>query len=282
MACGMSPTDLDALLLAALKEDAPFGDLTTGLLGFADLRAAAVFLAKERLVVCGLPAAVRVFELADARCEASALLPEGQAANAGDILGRIEGPLEAVLLAERTALNLLQRLSGIATLTRDAVEEIRGTAARLLDTRKTTPGLRLLEKYAVRTGGATNHRTGLSDGILIKDNHIAGAGSIAEAVRRARSAAGALWRVEVEAKSLEEFRDAVGAGAEVILLDNMDPETMAQAVRERPPGVLLEASGGLKPGGLRRVAETGVDYLSVGALTHSARAVDISLEIEPA
>jgi nicotinate-nucleotide pyrophosphorylase (carboxylating) len=281
MVCGLTAQALDAFLLAALREDAPDGDRTTEALGLSG-RGRGTVLAKEPLVVCGLPAALRTFHLADPACATEALAEEGARVGSGTAVARVEGPLAALLLAERTALNLLQRTSGIATLTRACVEEVAGTAVRLLDTRKTAPGMRALEKYAVRTGGGVNHRMGLSDGILVKDNHVAAVGSITEAVRRARANAGHLLKVEVEVKSLPEFREAVAAGADLILLDNMSVEDMAQAVRLRPSGVLLEASGGMRPGRLRAVAETGVDLISAGALTHSARAVDLSLEVEPA
>jgi nicotinate-nucleotide pyrophosphorylase (carboxylating) len=279
MACGMRTEDLDALLLAALREDAPWGDRTTDALGLTG-NGSGIFLAKEPLVACGLPAALRVFFLTDPSCACEALVPEGADVPAGTAIGKVSGPFPALLLAERTALNLLQRLCGVATRTREAVREVAGTGARICDTRKTTPLLRHLEKYAVRAGGGTNHRMGLSDGVLIKDNHIAAAGSIGGAVRRARERAGHLWKVEVEVTSLEGFREAVAAGADAILLDNMGDGEMAQAVRERPAGILLEASGNMTADRLARVAALGVDLISMGALTHSARACDISLELE--
>ena len=275
----MTRQELDAFLLRAIEEDSPYGDKTVEALSLAGT-VSGVFLAKEDFVLCGLQAAFRVFELIDAACAFVPFFEDGKAMKGGDRIGRVAGDLGALLKAERPALNLLQRLSGIATIARSASAEIEGTGAKVLDTRKTTPGLRMLEKYAVRAGGAFNHRMGLSDGILIKDNHIAAVGSLTEAVRRAKSNAGHLWRVEVEVANLDEFREAVAAGADLILLDNMTVEDMARAASERPGGVLLEASGGMRPGTLRPVAETGVDFISVGALTHSARAVDISFEIE--
>jgi len=279
--CGLSVQALDAFLLAALREDAPDGDRTTEALCISG-RGRGSVLAKEELVVCGLPAALRAFRLADPACAVEALAEEGARVPGGTVVARVEGPLASLLLAERVALNLLQRISGIATFTRACVDEVAGRAVRLLDTRKTTPGMRALEKYAVRTGGGMNHRMGLSDGILIKDNHVAAVGSIGEAVRRARAHAGHLLKVEVEVTTLLQFQEAVAAGADLILLDNMSDEDMREAARMRPPGILLEASGGMRPGRLRAVAETGVDFISSGALTHSARAVDLSLEIEPA
>jgi len=278
---GMTPGALDRLLRRALAEDAPHGDRTTEALGLSGT-ARAVLLAKQDLVVCGVPACLRAFELADPACRGEALAAEGVQVAPGALLGRVEGPLAALLLAERTALNLLQRLCGVATFSRLAVQAVAGTSCRVCDTRKTTPGLRALEKYAVRTGGATNHRMGLSDGVLIKDNHAAAAGSVGEAVRRAKVSAGHLWKIEAEAKSLSEFREAVAAGADVVLLDNMTEEEMAACVRERPSGLLLEASGNMSLERLPKVAALGVDLISMGALTHSAKACDISLELEPA
>lgn len=280
MVCGLSRDALDAILSAALREDAPYGDRTTELLNLSG-KGRGSLVAKQVLVACGVPAFLRTFELADPSCVGKPLVAEGAIVEKGAIMARVDGPLPALLLAERTALNLLQRLSGVATLSRRAAEAVAGTGCRVCDTRKTTPGLRALEKYAVRTGGASNHRMGLSDAILVKDNHVAAVGSVSEAVRRARAAAGPLWRVEVEVKDLAEFREAVAAGAEVILLDNMSDEEMAAAARERPAGVLLEASGNMTLERLPRVAEVGVDLVSMGALTHSAHACDISLEIEP-
>lgn len=279
MVCGMRQSELDGLLLRALQEDAPYGDRTTEALGLTG-PASGVFLVKEDLVLCGLPAALRTFELADPACACEALAGDGDVAGPSAVVARVTGPLPALLLAERLSLNLLQHLCGIATMARLASDAVKGTGARILDTRKTLPGFRLLEKFAVRTGGATNHRIGLSDGILIKDNHIAACGSVEEAVRRAKAACGPLWHAEVEVKSLGEFRRAVTAGADVLLLDNMSVEEMAAVVAERPPGILLEASGGMTLERVRAVAETGVDFISMGALTHSAKARDVSFEIE--
>jgi len=278
MVCGMISQELDALLLRELQADAPYGDKATEAVGLWG-EARAVLLAKQDLVVAGLPAALRTFELADAACSWVALCGEGARVSKGTLIAEIEGPVTALLLAERTALNLLQRLCGIATATARAVAAVEGTAAKVLDTRKTTPGLRNVEKYAVRMGGGQNHRMGLSDGVLLKDNHIAAAGSVTAALTAARSRAGALWKVEVEVADLEMYREALSAGAEVILLDNMSDADMAQAVAERPQGMLLEASGGMTLERLRHVADLGVDYISMGALTHSAPAADISMEL---
>lgn len=278
MVCGMIAGELDVLLENALREDAPYGDKTTEALSL-DGEFRAELVAREKLVLCGLPAAFRVFELAGDECRFEALRGEGDEVKANGCIGTVEGPLRTMLYAERTALNLLQRLCGIATMARRCYLEVRGTGARVLDTRKTTPGLRALEKYAVRTGGATNHRMGLSDAILIKDNHIAAVGSIAEAVKRVKEKTGAAWRVEVEVKSLDQIPAAITAGANIILLDNMTPAELKKALKSRREGILFEASGGVTLKNLRAVAESGVDYVSMGALTHSARAVDIALDI---
>lgn len=274
----MTDHELDELLRRELTCDAPYGDKTTVAVGLSG-QAAAEFQAKQDLVIAGLPAALRTFSLVDPTCECSALAQDGTRASKGQIIAKVSGPIGALLLAERTALNLLQRLCGVATCTARAVEAVHGTDAGILDTRKTAPGLRNLEKYAVRMGGGVNHRMGLSDGILLKDNHIAAVGSIAAAVGKAKANAGALWKVEVEVTTLALFREAIAAGAEVILLDNMSDSEMAQAVSERPSGVLLEASGGMTMERLRKVAEIGVDFISMGALTHSAPAADISMEM---
>jgi nicotinate-nucleotide pyrophosphorylase (carboxylating) len=277
--CGMMGPDLDRFLLEALREDAPWGDRTTEALGIS-AGGRGFFLAKEPFRLCGMPAALRVLHLVDPACRAECLVAEGAEAKAGDVLARVSGSFPALLLAERTALNVLQRLSGVATFTARAVKAIEGTGARICDTRKTTPLWRSLEKYAVRTGGGTNHRMGLSDGILIKNNHIALAGSVGEAISRARGGVGHLWKVEVEVRDLREFGEAVAGGADVVLLDNMSEEEMARAVGERPPGLILEASGNMTLERLERVASLGVDLISMGALTHSAGACDISLRLE--
>lgn len=280
MAAELNRSAIDALFRRAFREDAPYGDKTTEALGITG-SGRGVFLAKQVLVACGVPAALRAFGVADPACDVEPLVAEGAIVEPGTVMGRAEGPLPALLLAERPALNLLQRLCGIATLAKRASEAVAGTGCRVCDTRKTTPGLRLLEKYAVSTGGAANHRMGLSDAILIKDNHIKAKGSITEAVSMARSSSGPLWRVEVEVKTLAEFREAMAAGAEIIMLDNMSDEDMSAAARERPHGVVLEASGNMTLDRLARVAATGVDLISIGALTHSAPASDISFKIEP-
>ena len=270
----------EAALDLWLLEDLGGGDLTSTLLIPEDQKGRGVILAKEEGVLAGLEVAQAVFHRVDGRIAFTPLARDGDPLLPGLEVARLEGPLRGILAGERLALNLLQRLSGIATLTRRYVEAVRGTQAIILDTRKTTPGLRALEKYAVRVGGGRNHRFGLFDGILIKDNHIRAVGGVQEAVRRARSQAPHYLKVEVEVTSIEELEEALEAGAELILLDNMDLETLKEAVGRAKGRALLEASGRMSLERVRAVAETGVDYISVGALTHSARALDLSLELE--
>ena len=269
---------MDAAIEAALQEDMPNGDITSESVIPAGSRSEAYFLAKEDGVLAGLPVASRVFQKLDPSIIFIERFREGAAFHQSDRLARVKGPTIALLKGERTALNFLQRLCGVATITRRFVEAVAGTKARILDTRKTTPGLRLLEKYAVRTAGATNHRVSLSDMVLIKDNHLRRVGSVSEAVRRARAAARPGLRVEVEAADLLQVREALAAKADMIMLDNMSIETMRQAVGLAAGRVPLEASGNMTLDRVRAVAETGVDFISVGALTHSAKAIDISLD----
>ena len=269
---------MDAAIDAALAEDMPNGDITSESVIPAGSRSEAYFLAKEDGVLAGLPVASRVFQKLDPSIIFIERFREGAAFHQSDRLARVKGPTIALLKGERTALNFLQRLCGVATITRRFVEAVAGTKARILDTRKTTPGLRLLEKYAVRTAGATNHRVSLSDMVLIKDNHLRRVGSVSEAVRRARAAARPGMRVEVEAADLLQVREALAAKADMIMLDNMSIETMRQAVGLAAGRVPLEASGNMTLDRVRAVAETGVDFISVGALTHSAKAIDISLD----
>jgi nicotinate-nucleotide pyrophosphorylase (carboxylating) len=268
-----------------LKEDLGRGDVTTQSVVRGGVRARGQFLAKQDMVLCGLEFAEAVFGVLDNAIALESHAYDGQFIAAGTRFARIEG-LAAVLLAgERTALNLLQHLSGVATLTRAFVDKIRGTRARIVDTRKTTPGLRLMEKYAVSVGGGSNHRFGLDDGVLIKDNHIVIAGGVKRAVELARGAAPHLLKVEVEASSVAQVGEALQAGADVIMLDNMQPAEIATAVRlirEQSPDTIIEASGSITLDNVREVAETGVDLISVGAITHSARAVDISMKISTA
>jgi nicotinate-nucleotide pyrophosphorylase (carboxylating) len=278
----MGPQDMnaavDAVIEAALREDMPKGDITSASIIPSGARSEAFFLAKEEGVLAGIEVASRVFTKIDPLVIFIERFRDGSRFVRGDKLARMKGPTIALLQGERTALNLLQHLCGVATVTRQYVEAVAGTKTRILDTRKTTPGLRLLEKYAVRTGGGTNHRVSLSDMVIIKDNHLRFVGNMAEAVRRARTIVAPGIRIEVEASSLLQVREALAAGADMIMLDNMPMPTMQQAVQLVAGRVPLEASGNITLDRVRAVAETGVDYISVGALTHSARALDISMD----
>ena len=271
---------VDEVIRTALQEDIHYLDTTTDLMIPADARASARFLAKAEGVVCGLDVALRVFALLDAAFEAEVYLPEGSHVSPGDLIARVEGHTRALLEGERTALNLLQHMSGIATATAKAVEKVRGTRAVITDTRKTLPGLRALQKYAVTVGGGKNHRFNLSDGAMLKDNHIDAAGGIPQAVAAIREKLGHMVKLEVETRNLDEVRQALDAGADIIMLDNMDCPSMAEAVRIVDGRALLEASGGIREETLRPVAETGVDIISIGALTHSVTALDISMKIQ--
>jgi len=267
---------------AALAEDlGGEGDVTTAAVIPEGTRAAARIVAREPLVVAGLPVAREVFLRLDARLSVVAEARDGERAEAGRAILTIEGRAAPILEGERTALNFLMRMCGIATAARAAVTEIEGTGAVLLDTRKTAPGLRLLDKYAVAAGGASNHRMGLFDAILVKDTHLAVAGSISEAVARARARGRPGIQVTVEVRDEAELRQAIDAGADRALLDNMDLGLLRRCVAAGKGKIVLEASGGLAPGRLRAVAETGVDFLSAGFLTHSVRAADLAMDVEP-
>jgi nicotinate-nucleotide pyrophosphorylase (carboxylating) len=252
------------------------------------VKARGSFIAKQDFILAGLEIADAVFTSFDPYLQIESAVGDGEEIKAGKVFARATGDAQVLLAAERVALNFLQRLSGIATITRKYVAAIAGTNAKIVDTRKTTPGLRILEKYAVTVGGGHNHRLGLDDGVLIKDNHLAMAGSMVEAVRNARAAAGHLHKIEVEVATLEQVAEALDAKADILLLDNMKPETVRQAVeivRKREPHdrrTLTEASGGINLDNVRAYAEAGVDLISIGALTHSAPAVDISFKIKPA
>jgi nicotinate-nucleotide pyrophosphorylase (carboxylating) len=263
----------------ALAEDLGHGDVTTAATVPAEARARAVIRQKAPGVIYGLDVAEQVFRSLDGEASFARAVAEGVWREDGEVL-RVEGRARALLSGERTALNFLQRLSGVATMAARAVRAIEGTGARILDTRKTTPGLRALEKAAVAAGGATNHRAGLYDAILIKENHAALAGGVGEAVRRARERAPDLL-LEVECRDLGEIDEALSAGATRLLLDNMDPARLREAVRHVGGRAELEASGGVTLGTVREVASTGVDFVSVGALTHSAPALDLSLLLKP-
>jgi nicotinate-nucleotide pyrophosphorylase (carboxylating) len=278
MGLTIAPTDLERVVQAALAEDVGPGDVTTEGLVEPHRTARADLLLKEPGVVSGLVAAEAVFRALDPEVRFEPLVAEGSRIEAVPaVLARVEGSTRAILTGERTALNLLGRLSGIATLTRAYVDAVAGTGAVILDTRKTTPGLRALEKAAVRHGGGRNHRLGLFDAILVKDNHLRLAGGIRRAVRRLRSHSP--LEIEVEADTLDQVREGLEAEADRILLDNMTPATLSEAVALAAGRVPLEASGGVSLSTVRSIAETGVDFISVGALTHSARALDVSLEV---
>ena len=267
----------------ALEEDGAEFDVTTLSTVAAERRAQGSIIARRAGVIAGLAVAAATFLEFDPQVEIELLAADGAAVQVGQVIAHVRGSARSLLSAERVALNFLGRLSGIATLTAQCVRALEGTHARILDTRKTTPGLRSLEKEAVRLGGGQNHRFGLHDGVLIKDNHIKAAGGIAQAISAARRTAHHLLKIEIECETLAEVREAVTAGTDVVLLDNMDEETMRSAVemiRRAAPNVLIEASGniGTNPARLAEVAATGVDFISLGALTHSAPNFDVSLE----
>jgi nicotinate-nucleotide pyrophosphorylase (carboxylating) len=270
---------IEEMVLRALVEDVGSGDLTTEALVDDGETVVGMIHSKDAGVLAGLPVAERVFQILDTGVVFEGLLPEGSELAPGSKIARVRGDGRALLSGERTALNFLQHLSGVATATRRLAGLIAGTGGRLVDTRKTTPGLRVLEKYAVRVGGGHNHRTGLFDGILIKDNHIKLAGGITAAVGRARDAAPHTIRVEVEVENLAQLQEALQAGADLILLDNMTEDLLREAVKLAGGRALLEASGKIDAANIRAVAETGVDLISVGAITHSAPALDISMDL---
>lgn len=272
---------IDHLIDLALEEDAGLGDVTSRAIFAASHRSRAFIEAKQDLVVCGGGVANRVFARVDPDLKVNALVRDGTLVKSGTRVMGISGPTAALLTAERTALNFMQRLSGIATLARRFADAVADTGVRIVDTRKTTPGWRALEKYAVRCGGCFNHRSSLGEHVLIKDNHIAAAGGVAPAVSKARAAAPHLAKIEVEAKTLAEVREALRAGADVILLDNMAPALIQRAVAAIDGAAVVEVSGGVRLETLRAYALPGVDVISIGALTHSATAVDLSLTLLP-
>ncbi len=269
------------LIDLALEEDAGLGDVTSRAIFPAAHRSRGAIDAKQDLVLCGLEIAARVFARVDPALKTKLLARDGERVKKGAIVLRVEGPTAAMLTAERTALNFLQRLSGIATQARRYADAVAGTGVRVVDTRKTTPAWRALEKYAVRTGGCFNHRSSLGEHVLIKDNHIAAAGSLTRAVELCRAAAPHGAKIEVEAKTLAEVKEALRARAEIILLDNMTPEQVRAAVKEIAGRAVVEISGGVKADTLRDYAQPGVDVISIGALTHSAVAADLSLDVQP-
>lgn len=276
----VNPVYIDNLIKTALLEDINYLDTTTDYLIPQEQQGSAYFLAKAEGVLCGMDAALRVFELLQSDFKAEVLFRDGDAVKKGDVLARVSGKMRTLLKGERTALNLLQHMSGIATATNEAVKLVEGTRASIADTRKTLPGLRPLQKYAVTVGGGRNHRYNLSDAAMLKDNHIDACGGIANAVGALKGKLGHMVKTEVEVRSLEELNEALDAGADVIMLDNMSPELMKQAVEITNGRALLEASGGITAETLREAALSGVDIISIGALTHSVKAFDISMKID--
>ncbi len=287
----INPLDLEMIYTvvnAALDEDIGRGDITSRSVIRSGVKARGSFIAKQDFILAGLEVADAVLTSFDPYMQIESTVGDGEEIKSGKVFARTTGDAQVLLAAERVALNFLQRLSGIATITRKYVDAISDTGARIVDTRKTTPGLRILEKYAVTVGGGHNHRLGLDDGVLIKDNHLAIAGGVSEAVRRSRESVGHMHKIEVEVATLEQVVEALDAKADILLLDNMPPETVRHAVElvyKREPKdrrTLTEASGGINLSNVRLYAEAGVDLISIGALTHSAPAVDISFKIKPA
>ena len=274
----MNDIMLDKLIMNALSEDVGTGDITTESTIPETARAHGLYKAKESGVLCGIGVAARVFELIDRDIEFTPLKRDGDRIEKGEIIAEVRGKATNVLTGERVGLNLMQRMSGIATRTAEAVAQVEGTGAKICDTRKTTPGLRVVEKYAVKVGGGTNHRFNLADGILIKDNHIVAAGSITNAVRAARANAPHTLKIEVEVETFDELNEALDAGADIIMLDNMSCEDMKKAVGIVNGRAVTEASGNMGDRNLKEVADCGVDLISIGALTHSVRSLDISLK----
>jgi nicotinate-nucleotide pyrophosphorylase (carboxylating) len=280
----LDPGTIYAYASDLLKEDVGRGDITTQSVVRGGQKGRGAFLGKQDFVLCGLEIAEAVFSSIDSNIRLESHVYDGDKISRDTEFARIEGPASVLLTGERTALNLMQRLSGIATLTKAFVDRVEGTPAKIVDTRKTTPGLRLLEKYAVSVGGGFNHRFGLDDGVLIKDNHIALAGSVRRAIEMARSRAPHLMKIEIEVSNKNQLREALASRAEVIMLDNMTAAEVRECVgivKEQAPGTIVEVSGGISLDNIRAFAEAGADLISAGAITHSAPAVDISLKIKP-
>lgn len=268
----------DTYILNALREDITSEDVTTNAIMPEDRRGSAMLIAKQDGIICGLPVFRRTFELLDDTAVFETEVSDGDSVKNGQVVGVIKGDIKALLSGERTALNYLQRMSGIATFTKEMADELKGSRTKLLDTRKTTPNMRPFEKYAVKVGGGTNHRYNLSDGVLIKDNHIGAAGSITKAVELARAYAPFVRKIEVEVETLEQLDEALDSGADIIMLDNMSDEMMREAVRRVDGKAETECSGNVTKERLRAIAGIGVDYVSSGALTHSAPIMDFSLK----
>lgn len=269
---------IDRIIQVALDEDISYGDITTEVLLGQDKQVSGRLIAKEAGIIAGLEVFKRVFELLNAEVEVQLNVVDGQYVENKMLLGTLKGPAKSILTGERTALNILQRMSGIATATNQLVKAVEGTKARIVDTRKTAPGLRILDKYAVLLGGGHNHRFNLSDAVLIKDNHIESVGSITEAVKLARAKIPHTMKIEVETETMEQVQEAVAVGADIIMLDNMSLETMAEAVKYIDGRATTEASGNVTLERVKEIAQTGVDVISSGAITHSVIALDISLK----
>ena len=268
---------IDNLIKSALIEDIPDQDITTNSIVTAEARVSVDLIAKEDGIICGLPVFERVFiHLGDVQIKF--FFNDGEEIKAGDIIAKMKGSALSILSGERTALNFLQRMSGIASITHRFVEKIKGTETKLLDTRKTTPNNRLLEKYAVKMGGGSNHRMNLSDGVMIKDNHIKAAGGIKEAITLVKNNVSFVRKIEVETETIEEVKEALEAGADIIMLDNMDTETMTEAVKLINGQALTEASGNMTLDRIADVAECNVDFISTGSLTHSYQSLDLSMK----
>lgn len=270
--------NVDEYLLNTLKEDITSEDVSTNAVMPEDKQGKADLICKQDGIICGLDIFKRTFELLDPTSRFEANFKDGDRVKKGDLLGVIYGDIKAILSGERTGLNYLQRMSGIATLTREYMDELEGYSTTLLDTRKTTPNMRPFEKYAVTVGGATNHRYNLSDGVLLKDNHIGAAGSITKAIQMAKAYAPFVRKIEIETETLEQVKEALEAGADIIMLDNMDNDTMKKAVEMIDGKAQTECSGNVTKERLKEIAEIGVDFVSCGALTHSAPIMDVSLK----
>lgn len=276
----MKPMNLkiDEIIINALKEDMPFGDVSTDSVFTGDEKSSAAMIAKEDGVAAGLSVASRVFEILDPEVKFKAEVKEGDAVEKGDIMARVEGKTASLLKGERTALNFLQHMCGIATATRKMADALSGTGTKIVDTRKTTPGLRILEKYAVTAGGGANHRYSLSDAVMLKDNHIHAAGGIKEAVEKAKNAIPHTMTIEVETSDIDQVEEALEAGADIIMLDNMDYETVKKAIDIIDGKAVVEISGNVDFSNIREKAVPGVDIISSGSITHSVKAMDISMK----
>ncbi len=276
----MNPLLLNKMIEEALREDIGYDDLTTSAVIPPDHHSLGKIMVKQDGVIAGLPVAQEVFKQIDRELIFHSFFQDGQRVSSGTVIATVEGLTRSILMGERVALNYMQRLSGIATTTREIVDKVKDSGVHITDTRKTTPGLRMLEKYAVKVGGGMNHRFTLNDAVLIKDNHIAAAGSIKTAIERVKNHIGHMVKIEVETETKEQVKEAVEAGADVILLDNMPAELIKEVVALIPDHITVEVSGGITPHNITQIAVTGVDVISIGWLTHSITALDISLDLK--